>query len=133
SPWPPVRQELHRLTGKALRRRAFLYVLSLGVLVGVVSAQTGLDPNAVANQPTDATSFGQVETSVQRQLEESLAELSALREAMAQEKVPLGRRLRELEDQLLDVRREYQQTTRLLDSRTLDLTNLRTEIQTRNE
>ena len=133
SAWPPVRQGVHPRKQKALRRRAFLCLLSLGVLVGVVSAQTSLDPNAVANQPADATSFGQVETSVQRQLEESLAELSALREAMAQEKVPLGRRLSELEDQLLEVRREYQQTTRLLDSRTLDLTNLRTEIQTRNE
>jgi len=133
SAWPPVRQKTHRQIGKALRRGAFLCLLSLGVLVGGVSAQTNLDPNAVVNQPADANSFGQVETSVQRQLEEGLAELSALREAMAQEKVPLGRRLSELEDQLLEVRREYQQTTRLLDSRTLDLTNLRTEIQTRNE
>lgn len=124
---------MHPRAQEALRRRAFLCLLLLGALVGVVSAQTSFDANTAANQPADATSFGQVETSVQRQLEQSLAELSALREAIAQEKVPLGRRLGELEDQLLEVRREYQQTTRLLDSRTLDLTNLRTEIQTRNE
>lgn len=70
---------------------------------------------------------------LQKQLEESLAELAALREQMAAEKLPLARTLSEMETELSAARQEFQQTTRLLDNRTLDLTNLRTEIKSRQE
>ena len=78
-------------------------------------------------------SFEQASSAVERDLRESLAELSALREQMASEKIPLSRKLKELEGELIKVRREYQQTSRLLDSRTLDLSNLRNEIKSREE
>lgn len=77
--------------------------------------------------------FERAHLTVQRQLVESLAELSALREKIVMEKIPLGRKLSDLEDELMSVRREYQQTTRLLDSRTLDLSNLRSEIKSREQ
>jgi biopolymer transport protein ExbB len=70
---------------------------------------------------------------LQRQLEESVAELSTLREQMAEEKIPLSRELSDLEAELVKVRVDYQKTSRLLDSRTLDLANLRSEIESRNE
>jgi biopolymer transport protein ExbB len=78
-------------------------------------------------------SFEKADTTVQKQLEESLAELTALREKIVMEKIPLSRRLSDLEDKLTEVRRDYQQTTRLLDSRTLDLSNLRSEIKSRQD
>ncbi|HKL21127.1 MAG TPA: MotA/TolQ/ExbB proton channel family protein [Tichowtungia sp.] len=78
-------------------------------------------------------SFERADLSVQHKLEKSLAALTALREKIVMEKIPLSRELRDLEDGLTEVRREYQQTTRLLDSRTLDLTNLRSEIQSREQ
>jgi hypothetical protein len=71
-----------------------------------------------------AGTFRQAGASLQQQLQESLAELATLRAEIAKEKVPLAEMLSDLEDQLLEVRREYQQTARLLDSRTLDLSNL---------
>jgi biopolymer transport protein ExbB len=71
--------------------------------------------------------------SVQRQLEESLTELASLRERMAAEKLPMARQLRELEAELVRVRAEYQTTSRTLDSRTLDLSNLRNEIKARQD
>jgi len=71
--------------------------------------------------------------SVQRQLEESLNELTGLREQMAAEKLPMARQLRELEAELVRVRAEYQTTSRTLDSRTLDLSNLRNEIKARQD
>jgi biopolymer transport protein ExbB len=83
-------------------------------------------------QSTNGT-FSQLEISAQQQLEESLAELAKLRDDIKNEKIPLGDKLSDLENQLLEVRREYQQTVRLLDSRTLDLSNLRSEIQSRRE
>lgn len=80
-----------------------------------------------------AGTFQHADMSVQQQLEASLAELSRLREEIVMEKIPLSRKLRDLEDELIEVRREYQQTTRLLDSRTLDLSNLRSEIKSREQ
>ena len=78
-------------------------------------------------------SFEQTGTALQQQLEESLAELSTLREKMAAEKIPLSHKLSNLEDELINIRRDYQQTSRLLDSRTLDLSNLNSEIKSRQE
>ncbi|MBC8206778.1 MAG: MotA/TolQ/ExbB proton channel family protein [Kiritimatiellales bacterium] len=78
-------------------------------------------------------SFERADITVQHQLEDSLAELTALRQKIVMEKIPMSRKLSDLEDELSAVRRDYQQTTRLLDSRTLDLTNLRSEIQSREQ
>jgi biopolymer transport protein ExbB len=77
--------------------------------------------------------FEKASKSVQKQLEESVAELNKLREQEAAEKVPLSKKLDDLESELVKVRLEYQQTSRLLDSRTLDLSNLRSEIKSRHE
>lgn len=89
-------------------------------------------PPAAAALPPQNT-FETAGAAVQRQLEESLAELARLRERIAGEKVPLSRNLRTLEDELAEVRREYQQTARLLDSRTLDLSTLNAEIKSRQD
>ncbi len=78
-------------------------------------------------------SFGDASATVKQQLEESLAELSTLRAKMANKKIPLNRKLNELEADLVGVRLKYQQTSRLLDSRTLDLSNLRNEIKSRQQ
>ncbi len=84
-------------------------------------------------QQASEKKFGEVAQSVQQKLQASLEELNQLREQMAVEKIPLSRELSDLERQLTQVRAEYQQTTRLLDSRTLDLSNLRSEIKSRQE
>lgn len=83
-------------------------------------------------KPTGAT-FDSAVSDTQRKLDQALAELSALRDEIAREKIPLTKRLNELEAQLSEVRSQYQQTTRTLDSRTLDLSNLRNEIKSRRE
>ena len=82
---------------------------------------------------SDGKNLEQAADSIQKQLEDSIQELNDLREQIANEKIPLSRKLRDLESQLVEVRLEYQQTTRLLDSRTLDLSNLRSEIKSRKE
>jgi biopolymer transport protein ExbB len=97
--------------------------------------QDSVDPNRPSS-PSEATTsskFGQAEASAQQRLEASLAELSALREDIAAEQIPFSQNLRDLEDRLIEVRRNYQETTRLLDTRTLDLSNLRAEIKSRQE
>jgi len=90
--------------------------------------------SAPPNPPEDkAKSFNSAVSSVNRQLEESLAELNQLREQVAHEQIPLSRKLKQLENQLTDTRREYQETSRRLDSTTLDLSNLHTEIKSHRE
>lgn len=103
---------------------------ALTVLLTVASAPAFAAQDAASG---DAATFEGASASVQRQLEESLAELAKLRADMATEQLPLSRKLGELERELVELRAEGQRTTRLLDGRTLDLSNLKAEIAAREE
>lgn len=106
------------------RRLLFLIACLLAFTAGAAAQdQSGLDEDR----------FAEAAKSVQQRLEESISELNRIREQAAEETIPLSRQLRELEGELVDVRTEYQQTARILDSRTLDLANLRNEIKTREQ
>lgn len=107
-------------------------LVSILFLTGGMSAYPQGNTNSAPALP-QTNSFSATGTAVQQQLEESLAELTRLREQIANDKIPLSRNLRSLEDELVNVRREYQQTARLLDSRTLDLSNLNSEIKSRQD
>ncbi len=125
--------EKQRAGGRAYGVRLFAFgVLLTSVLCPLMSVHAQEVTNSAPVVP-QANSFSAAGTAVQQQLEESLAELSRLREQIAAEKIPMGRKLSALEDELVSVRREYQQTTRLLDSRTLDLSNLNSEIKSRQD
>ncbi|MFA5087683.1 MAG: MotA/TolQ/ExbB proton channel family protein [Candidatus Omnitrophota bacterium] len=80
-----------------------------------------------------ATTFQKAAQGVQQQLADSLAELSNLRKQIATEKIPLNKRLNDLEEELVKVRLSYQNTARMFDNRALDLNNLKNEIATRKE
>lgn len=121
---------LHKAGGNILFILASCLLFSI-VTPGVILAKENVSSNS-STQPADSK-FSQVETSAQQQLTESLNELAKLRDDIKNEKLPLGRKLSESEDKLIEARSEYQQITRQLDSRTLDLTNLRSEIQSRRE
>jgi len=102
----------------------------------MVLAATLLSAGAAPAQEQSAggeRDFRTAAATVQRQLEEAVAELARLRDEMAAETIPRSRSLADLEAQLISVRLDYQQASRLLDSRTLDLTNLRNEIKSRAE
>ncbi len=86
---------------------------------------------APARTQSAAGGFDQAAADAQARLEQALADLDGLRRRIADEKLPLARRLSDLEAELATVRAEHQQVTRLLDSRTLDLSNLRGEIASR--
>lgn len=76
-------------------------------------------------------SFGDIAASVKQQLEDATSELARLHREMAEEKIPLSRKLSQLEAELIEVRREFQQTSRLLTTRTMDLSNFTNEIKSR--
>jgi biopolymer transport protein ExbB len=112
------------------RHLLLLLVLFTGSAVMANDEQT---PAQQTQDPNSRQSFQQASDSVQRQLDESLAELTALREQVAAEKIPLSRDLSDREEKLIKVRQKYQQVSRLLDTRTLDLGNLTSEIKSRKE
>jgi biopolymer transport protein ExbB len=68
---------------------------------------------------------------MQEKLEASLQELSNVRSSIAKEKLPMVKGLNELEDEVMDVRLKHQKIMRQLDSRNLDLNNLRSDIKAR--
>ena len=82
---------------------------------------------------SDEVTFDSASADIQNQLEVAIAELAELRDRIASETVPLSRELSALEAELQEVRSEYDSTVRLLDGRTLDLTNLAADIKSRND
>ena len=97
------------------------------------AAQSADAPAAGQAAPAAEKTFADVPSDAQRRLEESLAELAKLRETMASDKIPLARRITELEGKLVDERGKLQSVNRILYTRTLDLSNLRTQIKARQE
>jgi biopolymer transport protein ExbB len=75
--------------------------------------------------------YADSQTEMQQKLEASLQELSNVRKHIATEKLPMVKGLNALEDEVLDVRLEHQKIMRQLDSRNLDLNNLRADIKAR--
>ncbi len=108
-----------------MKTETILILLGSLIIAFTASAQDAAQSNENA--------FGEAAQSFQQRLVESVAELNQLREQAARETIPLSRKLSELEKELTDVRQKYQDTTRLLDSRALDLSNLRTEIKSRQQ
>jgi len=84
-------------------------------------------------EPPSAPGFADAASEIRFRLDQALAELDRLYEEIAAEKLPLARELSALEQQLLAARAQYQQTTRTLDSRNLDVSNLRNEIKARQD
>lgn len=109
----------------------FVLVPVLSMVLFAQDEPNGL-PSFTDGQEIESN-FATAAESVQRKLEQSISELNKLREQIAAEHIPLSRKLSDLESELVEVRIEYQKTTRLLDSRALDLSNLRSEIKSRQE
>lgn len=85
---------------------------------------------APAQEPAKP-SFDEASVSVDQRLQQAIEELNTVRQQSTEEKLPLSRELSRLEGELVSVRLAFQSTSRLLDTRTLDLANLRNEIKTR--
>jgi len=102
-------------------------ILAACALVAPASAIAQDAPGA--QKPT----FDAAATDIQRQLEDSLKELSALRERVAAERLPLVRQLGDLEQEVVKARQEAQAAARVLESRTFDLTGLTRDIKAREE
>jgi len=108
-------------------------IITLTTLALLASPLRGQEQEQAQSVAPELSPFEQASSDVQHQLQESIRELTRLREEMAAEQIPLNRELNELEAELILVRGEYQQASRSLDRRTLDLSNLATEIKSRKD
>ena len=97
-------------------RGALLLVLSLAL------ASFALD--AVAGDE----SFRSVQDGIDQRLSQSLKELGEARDQIAREKIPLSKEIAELEEQVFALRQQKARLLKERDSRTIDLSSLRKEV-----
>ncbi len=86
-----------------------------------------------SSTPAAAETFQQAQKTVDQRLTGSLSELGKVRARIAKEKVPLSRVVSQLEDQVLTLRQEHARLLKVRDSRTIDLTSLRRQVESMGE
>lgn len=90
-------------------------------------------PAQQAQEATATQTVTGLARSANDELQKSIAELTALREQIATEKLPLAEELTKLEDELSQLRREHDRITRLVDEGSLERANLETEMKARRD
>lgn len=105
---------------------------SFRIVLGIV-ALTGAMLLTPAAWAQSEGSMAAPADSAQQDLQRSLQELSALRESISAERLPLTRKLREIEDRLVGLRADFDEASRTLDKRNLELNNIKTEIDAREQ
>ncbi len=88
---------------------------------------TGFASSAAHAQ--EGAAFDKAQSQADRRLKASLAELAAERERIAKEKIPLSRSVSKLEDEVLALRRQQARLLEIRDSRTIDLSSLRKQVE----
>lgn len=95
-------------------------------------ALPGFAQEQVPAQSPEKT-INKISESASRELEKSTAELNALREQIAADKLPLSQEITVLEERLMEMRREYDKLTRLIDEDKLDITNTKSMLKGRQD
>lgn len=109
-----------------IREKTLILSSSL-LLVCAVGARAAL-PVEVA-----ATPMGAAATAILQDIQVGTKALSALRESIVAEKIPLNKRLGQLEERIAEARRSYDKTRRTVDARNLELSSLKAEGRQRQD
>lgn len=107
-------------------------ILAAALCAVVVCAPARPAAEQKPDTPAEA-SFSAAAAAVRDRLAQALEQLNALRARAAEEKIPLQRKLRALEDELATARRDYQQLSRRVDAGVLELTNQQRDVKARQE
>lgn len=105
---------------------------SLMVSVGLLWIGAG-NVRAAESAAVPAPSMETAASVIMQEIQSTSKDLAALRETIGNEKIPLTRRLSQLEDDLGEARREYDKTRRSVDARNLELNALKTEGKLRQD
>lgn len=88
---------------------------------------------ALFGQAPSGSPLSKVADDFQKRLDRVTIDLAQHRKEVETEKVPLTKKLAELEEKIIEARKEYDQVVRLRDSRTLDVTNLKAQIKSKDD
>jgi biopolymer transport protein ExbB len=110
-----------------------MHTIAKTILIAACALASSVPVVAQDAPAAEKPTFDAAATDIQKQLEDSLKELSALRERVAAERLPLVRQLGDLEQEVVKARQEAQQSARLLETRTFDLSGLTRDIKAREE
>jgi biopolymer transport protein ExbB len=83
--------------------------------------------------PASAESFDEAQKTMDRRLNQALEELGRVRGQIAEEKIPLSKAVSGLENEVLTLRRKRDGLLKIRDSRTIDLTSLRRQVESLGE
>jgi biopolymer transport protein ExbB len=106
-------------------------ILSVFCLAAVSFAEQPA-ANETANQLLDET-MSQLFNSAEQELTKSIQELNRLRDQIATEKLPLAQDLTASEEKLVQLRRNHEQVTRLVDSGNLEIATIKAEMKARQD
>jgi biopolymer transport protein ExbB len=101
---------------------------SLPLLCTLLAASLLQAQTPTANSPLKAVS-----ADLQTKLDKASEELAEARKAIEAEKIPMTKQLGALEEKVIAARKEYDRVLRIRDSRTLDITNLKSDIKRRED
>jgi biopolymer transport protein ExbB len=76
-----------------------------------------------------ARAFSGAQADIDKRLEQSLRDLADTRDGIAKQKIPLSRAVSKLDDEVLALRQERARLLKVRDSRTIDLTSLRRQVE----
>jgi biopolymer transport protein ExbB len=115
-------------------RTATLLFVAVLLTVIAVPPSAAAEADATGGPATErGSAFGEASVSAENDLAQALAELSALRKTIAEEKLPLSRELNRLERRLTELRSEFDGLSRKLDTQNLELNTQQTEMDARRE
>jgi biopolymer transport protein ExbB len=114
-----------RFTPLRAGRRGGIFRIARGSLMLAFAFAGALGASAQSLEKTDAA--------LDAKLERSLRELSEVRERIAREKLPLSRSVLQLEQEVLELRRKRDRLLEVRDSRTIDLSSLRKQVESLGE
>jgi chromosome segregation ATPase len=85
------------------------------------------------HEPPATETISRLSNSAQERLATSIAELTALREQIAAEKIPMAQELSALEERVSQLRPEYDKITRLVDSGSLEIATIKAQTKARQD
>ena len=127
---------------KLLLAPVLAFALTIGTTAVTTVAQEQLSSTSQQQQQQQRASpasqgekqdFRSASQRIEQKLEDAIERFNALQDRIADEKLPLSRKLNALEQELRAKRDEFQDVKRTLDTRTLNLSNLRKEVEAREE
>ena len=110
-----------------------LFELTLIVSCGLQALCASNAKADMASAVAAAPSIGTAASIVMQEIQACSKELSSLRELIATEKIPLTKRLSQMEEDIGEARREYDKIRHAVDARTLELSSLKAESKQRQD